>query len=139
MGTGAVGAEVDGTGVGAPGDAGVDGVRVGAGVDGEGEGDGDDNNKKDTGKSAAERFAEIRQKISEYLEDIENKHNDKLKEIYSLRNELIANEGEKELDSIRRQRDQQMMENDKWLQDIAKKTRELEKFKHINGCCNVLI
>lgn len=41
MGTGAVGAEVDGTGVGAPGDAGVDGVRVGAGVDGEGEGDGD--------------------------------------------------------------------------------------------------
>lgn len=100
---------------------------------GEGEGDGDDNNKKDTGKSAAERFAEIRQKISEYLEDIENKHNDKLKEIYSLRNELIANEGEKELDSIKRQRDQQLAENDKWLQDIAKKTRELEKFKHINA------
>lgn len=100
---------------------------------GEGEGDGDDNNKKDTGKSAAERFAEIRQKISEYLEDIENKHNDKLKEIYSLRNELITNEGEKELDSIKRQRDQQMAENDKWLQDIAKKTRELEKFKHINA------
>ena len=41
MGSGAVGAEVDGAGVGAPGDAGVDGVRVGAGVDGEGDGDGE--------------------------------------------------------------------------------------------------
>lgn len=98
---------------------------------GEGEGDGDNN--KDTGKSAAERLAEIRQKISEYLEDIENKHNDRLKEIYNKRNELITNEGERELDSIRHQRDQQMAENDKWLQDIAKKTRELEKFKHINA------
>ena len=39
----------------------------------------------------------------------------------------------KELDSIKRQRDQQMAENDKWLQDIAKKARELEKFKHINA------
>ena len=60
---------------------------------GEGESDGDNN--KDTGKSTAERLAEIRQKISEYLEGIENKHNDKLKEIYNLRNELITNEGEK--------------------------------------------
>lgn len=100
---------------------------------GEGEGGSDGDNNKDTGKSAAERLAEIRQKISEYLEDIENKHNDKLKEIYNLRNELITNEGEKELDSIKRQRDQQMAENDKWLQGIAKKARELEKFKHINA------
>jgi hypothetical protein len=89
--------------------------------------------KKNTGKSAAERLAEIRQKISEYLEEIENKHNDRLKEIYNLRNKIITNEGEKELDSIIRQRDQQMAENDKWLQDIAKKTRKLWMFKHINA------
>ena len=95
----------------------------------------------ETGKSQAEsqaerqaeRQAEIRKKINEYLEEVERKHNDRLKEIYSLRNKLITNEGEKELDSIRRQRDQQMAENDKWLQDIAKKARELEKFKHINA------
>lgn len=105
----------------------------GGGFNKNGEGEGDGDNNKDTGKSAAERLAEIRQKISEYLEDIENKHNDRLKEIYNKRNELITNEGERELDSIRLQRDQQMAENDKWLQDIAKKTRELEKFKHINA------
>ena len=90
-------------------------------------------NDKNTGKSDAERLAEIRQKINEYLEDIENKHNDRLKEIYNLRNKIITNEGEKELDSIIRQRDQQMAENDKWLQDIAKKTRKLWMFKHINA------
>lgn len=87
----------------------------------------------ETGKSQAERQAEIRKKINEYLEEVERKHNDRLKEIYSLRNKLITNEGEKELDSIKHQRDQQMAENDKWLQDIAKKARELEKFKHINA------
>ncbi len=87
----------------------------------------------ETGKSQAERQAEIRKKINEYLEEVERKHNDRLKEIYSLRNKLITNEGEKELDSIKRQRDQQMAENDKWLQDIAKKARELEKFKYINA------
>ena len=87
----------------------------------------------ETGKSQAERQAEIRKKINEYLEEVERKHNDRLKEIYSLRNKLITNEGEKELDSIKRQRDQQMAENDKWLQDIAKKARDLEKFKHINA------
>lgn len=91
----------------------------------------------ETGKSQAERQAErqaeIRKKINEYLEEVERKHNDRLKEIYSLRNKLITNKGEKELDSIKHQRDQQMAENDKWLQDIAKKARELEKFKHINA------
>lgn len=87
----------------------------------------------ETGKSQAERQAEIRKKINEYLEEVERKHNDRLKEIYSLRNKLITNEGEKELDSIKHQRDQQMAENDKWLQDIAKKARDLEKFKHINA------
>lgn len=87
----------------------------------------------ETGKSQAERQAEIRKKINEYLEEVERKHNDRLKEIYSLRNKLITNEGEKELDSIKHQRDQQMAENDKWLQDIAKKARELEKLKHINA------
>lgn len=87
----------------------------------------------ETGKSQAERQAEIRKKINEYLEEVERKHNDRLKEIYSLRNKLITNEGEKELDSIKHQRDQQMAENDKWLQDIAKKARELDKFKHINA------
>lgn len=87
----------------------------------------------ETGKSQAERQAEIRKKINEYLEEVERKHNDRLKEIYNLRNKLITNEGERELDSIKHQRDQQMVENDKWLQDIAKKTRELEKFKHINA------
>lgn len=87
----------------------------------------------ETGKSQAERQAEIRKKINEYLEEVERKHNDRLKEIYSLRNKLITNKGEKELDSIKRQRYQQMAENDKWLQDIAKKARELEKFKHINA------
>lgn len=90
-------------------------------------------NSNDNGKSIAERLAEIRQKISEYLEEIEQKHNDKLKEIYNQRNNLIKNEGERELDSIKRQRYQQMVENNKWLEDIAKKARELEKFKHINA------
>lgn len=86
-----------------------------------------------SGKSIVERFAEIRQKITDYYEEIEQKHNDRLKEIYSLRNKLIKNEGEKELDSIKKQQAQEQRENDKWLAEIAKKTRELEKFKHINA------